>query len=805
MLVPDGGYMKENNISSVADPSNSNAIPAMAQALANQGAAHREPENSVDLLDVLGPPAQGLYDYLTASAHEEQNLHRLDKTLTPYHPIWVRKWINQAIKLLEEQGLIEEVIIKICDSDSVIVMVPLKQHNVKLLFYSLQMLLGEETIRNAIAEILVGLATAMAALDPNYINLPPANMLLYSLGVLLEEQNESAVKIAVAGLDKLYATETLKQQPQRLALLIDELKWHLLPDNKNHSAIEAVAKALRHLVSFLLMHLQSNKHEQSITLVQPIINLWGVLLIYLEDKKSFKELEKFPELYNLVINMTSINWVQAVMAILFNNPLILTSQPTATKSSITEFQNELLIITLLNLKKDSSPTVQDVSTVLCDHGQTVEPPSSVTKDGITEFTKKLMLIIGVVNLKLEGLLTDKRVEGLLDDRRAEILYGLSTIGIIKSPVVVDAVTVIIKGGKLNNLAQAFEHKNNIMPILNFIKSENLPVSELDFSGWCIKNLKKTLIKEKLIPLIRDTSLCRVNLIGELSEQSVDLLCQTLRKRTEPFSLIVDNPQWTDEDRAEYQKKLKKAAVCNQSKAMLLGYTLSAAEQGSLQLYDYFKDLQENVATYCASTKESEASCALQKINSKLTAILSEVAELFKTENVTIKHIHTDIAILNLRIVHLKYPLTQFQNKKLNPSQQEMFNKLSGALLNFLPEKMLKQAQDMEHSSCAGSLIALVQLLTSVSVKIHSLECLNYFIGKKRKNTTTVSDHLPECNSKKVKNDEEESAPVTVYPSAILNFVAQAVREAKDVQADCSATEDDNGESSSYSHPQYFAP
>ena len=299
MLVPDGGYMKENNISSGASPSNSNAIPTIAQAPVGQGTTPLELEDTVDLLELLGPPVQGLCDYLIASADVAQNLRNLDKALTPQHPIWVRERISLLITLLEEQRLIEEIIIK--TGDPIFIRVPLLQDNVTSLFHSLQMLLNDETIKKAIAEILVSLATAMAALDPNYINLPPANVLLYSLGVLLGEQNESTVKIAVAALNKLYATETLKQQPQRLALLIGELKYHLLPDNKNHSAIEAVAKTLRHLVSFLLMHLQSNRDEQSLARVHPIIYLWGVLLIHLEDKENYQELVKFPELYNLIM------------------------------------------------------------------------------------------------------------------------------------------------------------------------------------------------------------------------------------------------------------------------------------------------------------------------------------------------------------------------------------------------------------------------------------------------------------------------------------------------------------------------
>lgn len=795
MLVPDGGYMKENNISSGASPSNSNAIPTIAQAPVGQGTTPLELEDTVDLLELLGPPVQGLCDYLIASADVAQNLRNLDKALTPQHSIWVRERISLLITLLEEQRLIEEIIIK--TGDPIFIRVPLLQDNVTSLFHSLQMLLNDETIKKAIAEILVSLATAMAALDPNYINLPPANVLLYSLGVLLEEQNESTVKIAVAALNKLYATETLKQQPQRLALLIGELKYHLLPDNKNHSAIEAVAKTLRHLVSFLLMHLQSNRDEQSLARVHPIIYLWGVLLIHLEDKENYQELVKFPELYNLIINMTSINWVQAVIAILFNNPQVLASSPTATQGSMTKFQNELLTLILRNLKESSSPTRQDVCTISYGYVQTVAPPPSVTKGEITTFMEKLISIIGVVNLKLDGLLTDERVTGLLNGRRAtEVLYGLSTIRMTRTADVVDAV---IKSKNITRLVRAFGHKDNIMPILNFIKLQKLPVSELDFTGWNIKNPQKTLIRGTIIPLIRNTSLRRLTLIGEFSTQDMYSLLQTLRRRIEPLSLLVDNPQWTDKDRAEYQIQLKKAAVCNQSKAMLLGYTLSAVEQDSLRLYGYFKALKEDATRYCASAQEGEASYAtnpLQEINSRLVAILSEVVELFKAENIYITRITNEAALLDARIALLQKALIPFQQGALKWSQQEAFKVLAQMLLEFLPLEMRKQV--VAENARAGSLVALVQLLIPVSARIKRFEDLGpRRTEKRRKNTTSAWGHRYEFNG--------ESAPVTVYTSGILNFVTQVANEARDRQAQCNAKGDDNGESSSCSDSQFFAP
>ena len=97
------------------------------------------------------------------------------------------------------------------------------------------------------------------------------------------------------------------------------------------------------------------------------------------------------------------------------------------------------------------------------------------------------------------------------------------------------------------------------------------------------------------------------------------------------------------------------------------------------------------------------------------------------------------------------------------------------------------------------LVALLRLSNySVSARIKRFEDLGpRRTEKRRKNTTSAWGHRYEFNG--------ESAPVTVYTSGILNFVTQVANEARDRQAQCNAKGDDNGESSSCSDSQFFAP
>ncbi len=319
---------------------------------------------------------------------------------------------------------------------------------------------------------------------------------------------------------------------------------------------EAIAEGLTHLVDTWLA--QEEEPEQRIKQVRALIALWDNLF-EIAERGSIKKLPECPKLMKLFVTLGSECCINVI-----TDGLVSDAQQSKPTFSIAEYQHTALKNTLTAAKV-------------------------------------------LMHLKHDHQLTTKRAEALVDDTRLTMLGQLSEIGIFPMTVCVEML-IATKEQDLKKCVNAFKNKSTITPILHWIQTNALPLTQLNFDRWPLGGshyvhdgwIQELAIVVQQIPTLHTLSLKDVG----LNKENVRRLCQLLEHREMPLNMLTDesnNPKWKDNEYRRTAVKnlddLKQAVARNLSRAMLLGYALpNTVDRDSLELCNDIKALEAKVTT-----------------------------------------------------------------------------------------------------------------------------------------------------------------------------------------------------------------